>query len=181
MIWRWGASIVPVSGEVERLHRSWSQIFYINCLGAHWIATQHLLSCVHDLLRPGFFCLLLFCSGNCSVAATPQGDMKSSVRLRKLPACLNLLCICFVSRISLLPLGSLEEMHTDQYYFPQPTWGFGIHQGSDLKSDHYVLYWATTIFKLLLLQLSLLLAHMRGRKALLFSCNCLYVLSISLL
>ena len=43
-------------------------------------------------------------------------------------------------------------------------------------SEYYVLFLGMTMFTLLLLQLSLLLAHMRDRKALLISCNCHYIL-----
>ena len=42
-------------------------------------------------------------------------------------------------------------------------------------SEYYVLFLGMTMFTLLL-QLSLLLAHMRDRKALLISCNCHYIL-----
>lgn len=97
----------------------------------------------------------------------------------KLPACLNLPGSSFFSRISLLPLGSLEEMHTNQHYFPQPTRGFDFHQDSSLREKHYALFLAITLFTIL--HFCLLLDHMRGRKALLFSCNCLHILSISLL
>lgn len=81
--------------------------------GAHWIATQHFHSRVCDPFRSVFFCLILCCSGNCSVAPIPRWNMESFVRLPKLPSCLNPPCSHFFPSISLLPLGSLEEMHTN--------------------------------------------------------------------
>ena len=196
-------------------------------------------------------------------------DMESSVRFPKLSACLNLPCSFFFLKITLLLLGSLEEMPLIIITFLsvlevltptrphirtllllllshfsrvrlcathrwQPTrlrrpWdspgenaGVGCHfllqcmkvkresevaqlcptlsdpmdcslQGSSVHgifqarvlewvaiafstSEYYVLFLGMTMFTLLLLQLSLLLAHMRDRKALLISCNCHYIL-----
>lgn len=55
------------------------------------------------------------------------------------------------------------------------TWGFDIHHGSALRLEYRVLFLSlTTVFIFFLLYLYLLLTYTRGRKALLFSCSCLY-------
>lgn len=59
----------------------------------------------------------------------------------------------------------------------KPTWGFRIPHGSPSSQSTMSSFCHSPMTELTcLLQLSLLLAHRRGRKALLFLCNCLYIL-----
>lgn len=103
-----GLPIVPILGEVD-------------CIGADLEYSIFIAQVPTELLHSTTpsgqpFSACFRASRNCYFAPTQWQNMESSVRLPKFPACLNPPRSHVSLKMSLLPLGSVEEIHTDQHY-----------------------------------------------------------------